>query len=94
MSHETVREPPPRPAYTTHVLCEVFLVKNQKFFKGGKIRNHNEERFLKKCFLLKKGSLPKWEQQNMAVVAGRLVTIGTQGFLLSVSYPAANTELQ
>ena len=36
-----------------HVICEVFLAKNQKIFKGGEFRNYHEETeyFEKKRFL-------------------------------------------
>ena len=36
------------------VTCEVLLAKNQKVFKGGKIRNDDETEYLKKRFLLKR----------------------------------------
>ena len=65
-----------------HLICEVFLAKNQKIFKVGKIRKYDEETEyfeIKNAFIFQKGTFyQKGKAQNMPVVAGPFVDSWSQ----------------
>ena len=50
-----------------HLIYEISSAKNQKIFKGGRIRNNEEtEYFEQRTLFLKKAYLPKWEGAKYA----------------------------
>ena len=65
--------------------CDVFLTKNQKIFKIGKITKYEEEYFEKSSHLLRRHLHQNWKAQNIPVVAGRPVKLLMEAFFIEFS---------